>query len=115
MVTIPYFIRVFVIGVGFVSGFWIAIGVNPEAEITGAFAEALESILPGSGVAVLLIPVISLAVSLFVAYGMGGLLGLAAIGVACIGGAILVRHPISSLFVTGIAIVLGLVASRNRA
>jgi len=113
MDKLPYFVRVFVIGLGFASGFWIAVGIDPEAVITGAFAEAANSISSGSGIIILLIPVISTAVSIYFAYAMGGWLGLLAVGIAFIGGIIFLNSTILSLVLIAVAIVIGILASNE--
>lgn len=44
-----YFLYEFVIGLGFLSGLWIAIGVDPEAEIFKAFSTIINTLNPNSG------------------------------------------------------------------
>lgn len=113
MDSLPYFIRMFVIGLGFMSGFWIAVGVNPEAVITNAFAEAANSILADSGILVWLVPIVALVVSVFGAFSTGGWLGLIAVGIAFIGGVVFIKYTVASLVIVGVAIMLGFVASNE--
>jgi hypothetical protein len=108
---LPYFIREFVIGLGFMSGLWIAVGVNPEAAITNAFADAVNSILPGSGILIWLIPIAALVISVLLAFATGGWLGLIAIGAAFIGGIIFIKYTVASLAIVSIAIIIGFFAS----
>jgi hypothetical protein len=110
---LQYFVRVFVFGLGFMSGFWIAIGVDPEAAITNAFSEAANSVLPGSGIFIWLMPVISSVISVGGAYALGGGLGLIAVAIAFAGGAVLLANPLVSLIIMGVAIILGLIASNE--
>ena len=111
MGSLPYFIRVFVIGLGFMSGFWIAVGVNPEAVMTNAFAEAAKSILAGSEIFIWLVPIVALVISVLGAFATGGWLGLIAVGIAFIGGIVFIKYTVASLVIVGVAIILGFVAS----
>lgn len=93
------------------SGLWIAVGVNPEAEITNAFAQAASSILAGSGILIWLIPILCLVFSILGAFSTGGRLGLLAVGIAFFGGIIFIHYTIPSLILVGIAIVIGFFVS----
>lgn len=110
---LTYFVRVFVLGLGFMSGFWIAVGANPEAEITNAFAEAAKSILAGSEILIRLIPTVALVTSIILAFATGGWLGLLAVGVAFIGGIVFIKYTVAALVIVGVAIILGFVASKE--
>lgn len=111
MSSLPYFVRVFVIGLGFMSGFWIAVGVNPEAVMTNAFAEAAKSILAGSEILIRLVPALTTVTSVLLAFAIGGWLGLVAVGVAFIGGIVFIKYTVAALVIVGVAIILGFVAS----
>lgn len=99
------------IGLGFMSGFWIAVGVNPEAVMTNAFAEAAKSILAGSEILIWLVPIVALVISILSAFATGGRLGLLAVGVAFIGGVVFIKFTVAALVIVGAAIVLGYVVS----
>jgi len=111
MGSLPYFVRVFVIGLGFMSGFWIAVGVNPEAVMINAFAEAAKSILAGSEILIWLVPIVALVISILSAFSTGGWLGLLAVGIAFAGGIVFIKYTVAALVVVGFATVLGLVVS----
>lgn len=93
------------------SGFWIAVGVNPEAVMTNAFAEAAKSILAGSEILIWLVPIVALVISILSAFATGGRLGLLAVGVAFIGGVVFIKFTVAALVIVGAAIVLGYVVS----
>lgn len=107
------FVRVCVVGLGFISGFWIAVGVDPEAVIANAFAQTLNSISPGSGLLVWLMPIIGTVSSVFSAYALGGWLGLVAVGTAFISGILILTNSEWSIFLLVLAIIMGMFASNE--
>lgn len=110
---LPYFVRYSVIGFGFVSGLWIAVGVNPETEIIRAFAELANSMQSGLGVFFWIIPFIILGVSIVAAIASGGWLGLIAVFIAFISGALCISWTIIALILFGVALVLGIFAAKH--
>lgn len=117
MNNLSYFvmvIMVFLVGLAFMSGLWIAIGVNPEGEITNAFAEAVNSIIPGSEIIMWLIPIIALIISIFGAHYMGGSLGLLSVGIALIGGILFLEYTTLAIITASVAVIIGfIVSSKN--
>lgn len=107
------FVRTCVVGLGFLSGFWIAVGVDPEAVITNAFAQALNSISPGSGVYIWLASFVGTIFSIIVAYALGGGLGLIAVGIAFISGIIFLNSTGWALLLLAVAIIIGMFASNE--
>lgn len=103
---------VFVVGLAFMSGLWIALGViNPEGEITNAFAEAINSVIPGSEVMMWLIFIIALIILVFGAHYMGGSFGLLSVGIALIGGILFLEYTTLAIIITSVAIIMGFVVS----
>jgi hypothetical protein len=109
MGSLTYFVRVFVIGLGFMGGFWIAVAVNPEAVMTNAFAEAAKSILAGSEILIWLVPIVALVTSVALAFATGGWLRLLAVVIAFIGGVVFMKYTVAALVIVGVAIIIGLV------
>ncbi len=103
----------FVIGFGFLSGLWIAVGVNPEAEIINAFAEVIKELGSSLGFIFYLISLIVLILSLLSAYRLGGNLGLIAIGFAFAGGLLIIVLPPLGIILVIIGIVMGFGATRG--
>jgi len=95
------------------SGFWIAVGVDPEAVITNAFAQALNSISPGSGVYIWLASILGTIFSVISAYALGGGLGLIAVGIAFISGIVFLNSTGWAVFLLVIAIIVGMFASNE--
>jgi len=76
-----YFIDEFVIGLGFLSGLWIAVGFNPEAELFKALGMIINILNPNFGFNTLffIVPTLILIASIIGSYLMGGKLGLFAV------------------------------------
>jgi hypothetical protein len=107
-----YFLDEFVIGLGFLSGLWIAIGVDPEAEIFKAFSTIINTLNPNSGFNILffVMPILILMGSILGAYFMGGKLGLVAVVCGFIGGLLILISPIISLIILIVGILIGKIA-----
>lgn len=82
------FVREFVIGIGFVSGLFWRVGVDPEAMLFRAFLDVYLQLSPDVGLSwyFLLAPLFLTAVSWLGAYLIGGILGLLAVFIALVGG-----------------------------
>jgi ABC-type multidrug transport system permease subunit len=110
------FIRQFVIGLGFLSGIFTAIGIDPQQEAITIVGGAVASVYPDPEISFLflVLPTLLLMISLIAAYWKGKVLGLASVLVAyCAGIVILGSIIISLLLLTG-AVVLGVVATNRR-
>lgn len=110
------FIRQFVIGLGFLSGIFTAIGIDPQQEVITIVGGAVASVYPDPEISALcmVLPTLLLIISLIAAYRKGKVLGLASVLVAyCAGIVILGSLGISLLLLTG-GVVLGLVATNRR-
>jgi hypothetical protein len=86
------FFKEFVIGLGFFSGLWLAIGFDPEAELFKALADLLKIINPEFklGIIFFIIPILLTVISIYVAWNMGGQLGLIAVLFGFIAGVLII-------------------------
>lgn len=112
------FFKEFIVGLGFISGFWIAVGVNPEAIIFESLRTVMETLNPDSGFGYMftLFPLLLTVGSLIGAYAMGGKIGMFAIGIAFVSGILFVSAPIISLIMLGAAMLVGSAAvEKNQA
>jgi hypothetical protein len=82
------FVQQFVLGFGFLGGFWIHVGINPENEILKALSIIGKSFAFNSNFSLLfwMIPTLDMILSLFFTYVVGGLLGIIAVFLAFVGG-----------------------------
>lgn len=100
-----YFYEEFVIGLGFTSGLWLAVGIDPEAIIFDSLLNVVKAYTPyfKFGFIFYLLPIIVTVLSLWCAYLMGGNVGV--IGVACafLGGLLILIYPLVGivLFIIG--------------
>lgn len=107
-----YFINEFVIGLGFLSGLWIAVGIDPQAELFKALNTFLNYVNPESrlGILFFLVPIVILFCSIIGAYFLGGKLGLIAVAFGFLGGLLFLASPLISIFVLFLGMVLGIIA-----
>jgi hypothetical protein len=107
------FIRESVIGLGFLSGLWTAIGINPQTIFLTLVERSADEVLhdPFIGFFFLVLPTVLLLLSLVTAYKRGKVIGLISVFFAYAGGLVVLE----SLYLSGallvIAIVLGLFAT----
>jgi hypothetical protein len=111
-----YFVNEFVIGLGFLSGLWIAVGIDPQAEIFRAFATIIKTLNPNSGFGLLfyIILIIILICSILGTYFMGGKLGSIAVVSGFLGGLLILVSPWISIILLFIGMRLGIIAVRIR-
>ena len=107
-----YFFNEFVIGLGFLSGLWITVGIDPLAEVFKALATIINTLNPDSGFGFLffVIPIIILFCSILGTYFMGGKLGLVAVGCGFFGGLLILLSPIISAILLILGMGVGIVA-----
>ncbi|PIN72142.1 hypothetical protein COT48_01665 [Candidatus Woesearchaeota archaeon CG08_land_8_20_14_0_20_47_9] len=93
------FVKEFVVLFGFLNGIWIAIGVNPEAEVFKAFRLAVEALNPTPGLSILftLVPVLITIATLFGAYSLGKWISIGAVLCGFIGGLLILINPIIAI------------------
>lgn len=105
-----------VIGLGFLSGLWTAIGVDPEEVILNVLGKAVDAIYPDPTVRTLflVLPTLLLLVSIFGAYKSGRIPGLVAVIIAYSGGLSILVSVTSALFLLLLAIFIGYLATSRR-
>ena len=106
----------FVIGLGFLSGLWTAIGIGPEEVILNVLGKAVDTIYPDPNVRTLflILPTVLLLVSIIGAYKKGRVLGLTAVVVAYGAGLSILVSVTSALLLLLLAIVIGYLATNRR-
>ena len=104
-----YFYEEFTIGLGFLSGMWLAVGIDPEAIIFDSLLNVIKTYNPDFkfGFIFYLVPIIVTVLSLWRAYLMGGNVGV--IGVACafVGGLLILIYPLVGIILLAIGGYLG--------
>lgn len=103
------FARAFIIGFGVISGFWVAIGLNPETLLIQKLEEIIFIINPNFefGFMFTLIPFMSTLLSTVLAYFLGGKVGLIAVFCGFIGGLLLIDITLVGIVFIIIGIILG--------
>lgn len=105
-----------VIGLGFLSGLWTAVGIDPEDILISALGTVITSVIPDPTVRALflILPVILLIVSIIGAYRTGKVLGLISVIMAYIAGLVILSSAVTGLAVLGAAVVLAYYSTRYR-
>jgi len=106
----------FVIGLGFLSGLWTAIGIDPQAVILDVLGNVVDTVYsdPAIRSLFLILPTILLLLSILGAYNRGRLLGLISVIVAYLAGLFVLVSTVTALVILGIAISIGYLAPRRR-
>jgi hypothetical protein len=106
----------FVIGLGFLSGLWTAIGINPQEIILNVLGTVTESVYTDPAIRLLFIvlPTILLIVSIIGAYKKGKFLGLISVIVAYFAGLFSLISATTSLVFLCIAIIIGYLATNRK-
>lgn len=110
------FVWQFVIGMGFLSGLWTAVGLDPESILISAVGTAVNAVYPSSLVRYLflILPTILLIVSVIGAYMKGKGLGLLSVLVAYGAGLLILTVPAVALLLLGAAALLGYFSAAKR-
>ena len=110
------FIWQFVIGFGFLSGLWTAIGLNPENILINALGSAVtaQNSDPVLRTFFLLLPTIILVISVIGAYYNGRIRGLVAVLLAYVAGLVILTHLAAGLIVLCAAVAVAYLATRPR-
>lgn len=99
-------------GLGFLSGLFIGIGVDPEAEIIKALLEIVAQYSPAFAiilrVVVILLGIYGTIQSLRSAYKKRGILGIIAIALAFLGGLLLGLNIAAGVWLLIVAILMGI-------
>lgn len=105
------FVKELVIGWGFFNGLWVYAGIDPDRAILGAFLTIFQEMGSPFGWLLMLLPLISTAINLAIAWAMGGLIGIVAIILAFLGG-MFITSPIG-IWLLIIGVMLGFFAVRD--
>jgi hypothetical protein len=105
-----------VIGLGFLSGIFTAIGVDPQQVVIGIIGRTVESLYPDPEISALFIilPTILLLVSLIAAWLKGRILGLVSVLVAYCAGILILVSTVPALILLAGAIGIGYLATKRR-
>jgi hypothetical protein len=106
----------FVIGLGFISGVWTAIGIDPEAVILNIVGDIIGTVYSDPGVRSLLIilPAVLFVISVIGAYRRGRVLGLVSVIVAYISGLAILVSIMASAILLIVAVITGYLATNRR-
>jgi hypothetical protein len=106
----------FVIGLGFLSGLWTAIGIDPQAVIFGVLGNLVDTVYsdPAIRSLFLILPTILLILSILGAYTRGRLLGLISVILAYLAGLFILVSSVTALVFFGVAIIIGYLAPNRR-
>jgi len=109
------FIWQFVIGFGFLSGLWTAIGINPENLLINALGSVVTAQYsdPAIRTFFLILPTLILIVSVIGAYTNGRVPGLAAVLLAYVAGLLILSHLVVSLVLLCAAVAVAYYATRS--
>ena len=105
-----------VIGLGFLSGLWTSIGIDPGLIVIGAVSNAIDTLYPDPGLRSLffLLPTILLILSIYGAYSKGRVPGLISVIVAYCAGLLVLGSTVPALFLLTGAIAIGWLATHRR-
>jgi hypothetical protein len=106
----------FVIGLGFLSGLWTAIGIDPQAVIVGVLGNLVDTVYsdPAIRSLFLILPTILLFLSILGAYTRGRILGLISVILAYLAGLFILVSTVTALVFFGVAIIIGYLAPDRR-
>jgi len=106
----------FTIGLGFLSGLWTAIGIDPEEVVLNLLGTVTGEIFPDPTLRQLFIilPTLLLLVSVFGAYKKGKALGLASVLIAYVAGLSVLVALWTSVLLLVAAMVTGYLATGRR-
>jgi small-conductance mechanosensitive channel len=106
----------FTISLGFLSGLWTAIGIDPEEVLINLAGSAATDVFPDPTLRQLfiLLPLILLSVSVWGAYKKGKVAGLASVLIAYVAGLSILVALWTSLLLLVAAIVVGYLAAGRK-
>jgi len=106
----------FVIGLGFISGVWTAIGIDPEAVILNVVGDIIGTVYsdPGFRSLLIILPTVLLVVSVIGAYRRGRVLGLISVIVAYISGLAILVSVMTTALLLIVAVITGYLATNRR-
>jgi len=106
----------FVIGLGFISGVWTAIGIDPEAVILNVVGDIIGTVYsdPGFRSLLIILPTVLFVISVIGAYRRGRVLGLVSVIVAYISGLAIIVSIMTSAILLIVAVITGYFATNRR-
>jgi hypothetical protein len=106
----------FVIGLGFLSGIWTAVGIDPQAVLLGALGSAVTTLWPDPNVrlAFILLPTLLLLASIWGAYRGGKVFGLLSVILAYLAGLSVLVSLSTTLILLVVAVFAGYLATNRR-
>jgi hypothetical protein len=106
----------FVIGLGYLSGLWTAIGISPQEIILNILGTVTESVYSDPAIRLLFIvlPTILLIISIIGAYKKGKVLGLISVIVAYFAGLFILNSTMTSFIFLCIAVIIGYLATNRK-
>lgn len=110
------FLWQFVVGLGFLSGIWTAIGIDPEEVILNAVGTAVTAAYPDEALRTLfiLLPTALFLISVYQAYRKGKAPGIAAVLLAYLAGLSILVSLATTLILLAAALVTGYLATNRR-
>jgi len=109
-------VKEFVIGFGFLSGIWLAIGINPKNIIFDFMRTNLENLHPSLKIIFIILPLVFLIgtiITLLSIYHKGGIAGAGVVVLGFVAGLSILHSPITAVIILIVAYILGLVVFRN--
>jgi len=106
----------FVIGLGFISGVWTAIGIDPEVVILNVIGDIIGTVYsdPGFRSILIILPTVLLVISVIGAYRRGRVLGLISVIVAYISGLAILVSVMTTALLLIVAVITGYLATNRR-
>jgi hypothetical protein len=107
------FIRESVIGLGFLSGLWTAIGISPQTFLLALAERSVDEVLhdPSVRFFFVVLPIVLLLLCVITAYKRGRVIGLVSVVIAYAGGLVVLESWYLSCILLVFAIILGLFAT----
>jgi uncharacterized membrane protein HdeD (DUF308 family) len=111
-----FFYKEFILGIGFLSGLWISIGINPEAVLFDTLLNTMETLNSDSSFPAFfyIIPTLGTITSIALAYQEGKIMGLMGIIVGFLAGLILLTHPMFGIILVVSAAFIGRLAVNDK-
>ena len=105
----------FVIGLGFFSGLWTAIGIDPQAVIVDFLGDVVDTVYSDPVIRSLffILPTILLLISILGAYTKGRIPGLISVIIAYIAGLFIFVSTVTALVILVVAVIIGYLAPKR--
>lgn len=109
------FLKEFVILFGFLNGVWLAVGVNPGRELLEVLVGLAQGLVSGNVLTffVTFVPLLLVAVMLYLIHRKGGWVGFLAVGCAFLAGLQVTSSPKAMFILLVVALGLGFVATKR--